>query len=90
MPFEFRFDDLFGADKHHAQAVLACSLDCALYFRLGGAVGTHRVERDHARHSVVRLAGFFNVENFASLIVTALGAGAMGHFLLVTVGAFRK
>jgi hypothetical protein len=38
----------------------------------------------------MRLAGFFNVENFASLIVPALGAGAMRHFLLVTVGAFRE
>jgi hypothetical protein len=36
------------------------------------------------------LAGFFDVQDFASLIVTALGAGAMRHFLLVTVGALGK
>jgi len=36
------------------------------------------------------LAGFLDVENFASLIVPAFGAGAVRHFLLVAVGAFRK
>jgi hypothetical protein len=36
------------------------------------------------------LAGFFHFEDFASLIVTALGAGAVRHLLLVTVGALRK
>jgi hypothetical protein len=39
---------------------------------------------------VVELAGFFNVENFASLIVPALRAGAVGHLFLVTVGTFGK
>jgi hypothetical protein len=39
---------------------------------------------------VIWLAGFFNVEDFAPLIVTALGAGAMRHFLLVTVGTLGK
>jgi hypothetical protein len=38
----------------------------------------------------MNLAGFFDVENFASLIVSALGAGAVGHFLLVTVWALGK
>jgi hypothetical protein len=39
---------------------------------------------------VWKLAGFFDVENFASLIVPALGAGVVGHLFLVTVGALRK
>jgi hypothetical protein len=39
---------------------------------------------------VYDLAGFLDIENFASLIVSALGAGAVGHFLLVTVGALGK
>jgi len=39
---------------------------------------------------VQELAGFFDVENFASFIVTALGTGAMRHFLFVTVGALGK
>src|ERR1700758_1594198 len=39
---------------------------------------------------VYELAGFFDVENFASLIVSALGAGAVRHFLFVTVGALGK
>jgi hypothetical protein len=36
------------------------------------------------------LAGFFDFENFASLIVSALGTGAVGHFFLVTVRALGK
>src|ERR1700729_3860583 len=36
------------------------------------------------------LAGFLNVENFSSFIVAAFGAGAVRHFLFVTVGAFRE
>jgi hypothetical protein len=38
----------------------------------------------------MKLAGFLNVEDFASLIVSALGAGAVRHFFLVTVGALGK
>ncbi len=37
-----------------------------------------------------RLAGFFDVENFASLIVPALGTGAVRHLLLVAVRALGK
>jgi hypothetical protein len=37
-----------------------------------------------------RLTGFFDVENFASLIVAALGAGAMRHLLLVAIRALGK
>jgi hypothetical protein len=36
------------------------------------------------------LAGFPDVENFASLIVAAFGASAVRHFLFVAVGAFGK
>jgi hypothetical protein len=36
------------------------------------------------------LAGFFDFENFASFIVTALGAGAMRHLFLVTVWALGQ
>jgi hypothetical protein len=90
MPIELRLHDVLRPDQQHTPAVLARGLKRALHFRLGGAIRTHRIQRNHARHVVVRLAGFFNVENFASLIVPALGAGAMRHFLLVTVGAFRK
>jgi hypothetical protein len=37
-----------------------------------------------------RLAGFPNVQNFAALIVAALGAGAMRHLLLVAVGTLGE
>jgi hypothetical protein len=33
------------------------------------------------------LLGFFYFEDFPILVVSALGASAMRHFLLVTVGA---
>jgi hypothetical protein len=36
------------------------------------------------------LAGFPDVENFASLIVAAFGASAMRHFLLVAVRALGQ
>jgi len=37
--------------------------------------------------TTLQLAGFFDVKNFASLIVAAFGASAMRHFFLVAVGA---
>jgi hypothetical protein len=37
-----------------------------------------------------RLAGFLDFQYFAALIVTALRAGAVRHFLFVTVGALRE
>jgi hypothetical protein len=39
---------------------------------------------------VVRLAGFLDINDFASLIVPAFRAGAMRHLLFVAVGALRK
>src|SRR5579871_2695829 len=36
------------------------------------------------------LLGFFHFQDFAALIVPALGAGAVGKFALVTVGALRQ
>jgi hypothetical protein len=36
------------------------------------------------------LAGFFDVENFASFVVTALRASTVRHLLLVTVWALGK
>jgi hypothetical protein len=37
-----------------------------------------------------RLAGFFHFQYFATFVVTALGAGAMRHLLLVAVRALRE
>ena len=39
---------------------------------------------------VMTLAGFLDFENFAILIVSALGADMMGALALVTVGALRE
>ena len=87
---QFRLDHIFRADQQHAHAILARRLYGALNLRLGSAVGTHRIQRDHARHGVFELAGFFDVEDFASFIVTALGAGAVRHLFLVAVGALGQ
>lgn len=38
----------------------------------------------------MKLAGFLNLDNFAPLIVPALGAGAVRHFLFVAVGTLGK
>jgi hypothetical protein len=38
----------------------------------------------------MKLAGFLNVEDFATLIVTAFRARPVRHFLFVTVGALGK
>ena len=69
---------------------MAGSLNRALDLRFGRPVRAHRVQRDDARHGVLRLAGFFDVENFASFVVTALGAGAVRHLALVAVGALGE
>ncbi len=86
---QFRLDDGFGTDQQHADAVLASCKYGALDFWLRRTVRTHRIQRDNARHGY-ELAGFLDVEHFASFIVPAFRAGSMRHFLLVAIGAFRK
>jgi hypothetical protein len=90
VPVEFRLDFGLWADQQHAHIVLTRRQNGALDLRLGRAIRTHRIQRDHARHGGYELAGFFDVENFAAFIVTALGAGAVRHLLLVAVGALGK
>jgi hypothetical protein len=38
----------------------------------------------------MELAGFFDVEDFASFVIPALGAGTVRHLFLMAVGAFGK
>jgi hypothetical protein len=59
-------------------------------FRLWCPVRTHRVQRYDAWHGEFRLAGFFNVQNFAAFVVSALGASAVRHLALMTVGALGE
>jgi hypothetical protein len=87
---QFRLDLILRADQQHPHPVLTRRENGTLNLRLGSAVGTHRIQRNHARHGVSKLAGFFSFEDFASLIETALWACAVRHLLLVTVGAFRQ
>ena len=58
--------------------------------RFGRPVRAHRVQRYDAWHEEFRLAGFFDVQNFAALVVSALRAGAVRHLALVAVGALGK
>jgi hypothetical protein len=39
---------------------------------------------------VAALAGFLDIQNFAALVIAALGAGAMRHLALVAVRTFRQ
>src|ERR1700716_1711141 len=94
MTVQLRLDCGFRADQQHTHAIMARRMYGTFDFWLGRAVGTHRIQRDYARH-VWRerdqwLAGFLNVEDIASLIVAAFGASAVRHFLFVAVRAFGK
>jgi hypothetical protein len=71
-------------------AVVPGRLNRTFDFRFRRPVGTHRVQRYDAWHGEFRLAGFFDFQNFASLVMTTLGAGAMRHLALVTVGALGE
>ena len=65
-------------------------LNCTFNLRFRGPVRAHRVQRYDAWHGGFRLAGFFDVQNFAALVVSALGAGAVRHLALVTIGALGE
>jgi hypothetical protein len=58
--------------------------------RFRGPVRAHRVQRYDAWHGEFRLAGFFDVQNFTALVVSALGTGAVRHLALVAVGALGE
>jgi hypothetical protein len=80
----------FVPDKEDVNAVVPGRLNRTFDFRFRRPVGTHRVQRYDAWHGEFRLAGFFDFQNFASLVMTTLGAGAMRHLALVTVGALGE
>ena len=103
MMAEFGADVVLAPDQRDFNIVMAGGQDRALHFGLGRAIRPHRVNGYDRRHGTgnrqaegaVRrrpdaLAGFFDLEDFAALIVPALGAGTVGKFLLVAVGAFGK
>jgi hypothetical protein len=64
-------------------------LDRTFDLRLGVAVRTHRVQGYDAWHGM-RLAGFLDFADFATFVITTLGAYAMRQLALVAVGAFGK
>jgi hypothetical protein len=56
--------------------------------RLGSFIGAYGIKRDIDEHGRKKLLGFFlDIEDGASLVLAALGAGAMGQLLLVAGGA---
>src|SRR5438445_9177773 len=83
-------DQRFEPYKPDVNSVLPRRVNRALNFRLRRAVGTHRVQGYDAWHGEMRLASFFDFENFASFIVTAFWAGTVRKFAFVAVGTFRK
>ena len=91
MTFQFRPDLRLPAHQQHASTIVPGGLDGAFDLRLGGPIGTHRVEGYDAWHGGRWwLAGFFDVQYFAALVIAALRAGAMWHFLFVTVRTLRQ
>src|SRR3977135_816255 len=94
MTVQLRLDCGFRADQQHTHAIMARRMYGTFDFWLGRAVGTHRIQRDYARH-VWRerdqwLAGFLNVASIASLRVAAFGTSAVRLFLFVAVGALGE
>jgi hypothetical protein len=69
---------------------VACGLNRTFYLRLWRTVRTHRVQGYDAWHGMIGLAGFLDVQYFATFIVTALRAGTMWHFALMTIGALGE
>src|SRR5580692_2129554 len=65
-------------------------LDCAFDLRFWPAVRAHRVQGYDAWHGVAALAGFLDVQNFAAVVVAALGAGPMGHLAFVAIRTFGE
>ena len=80
----------FVPDKKDVNAVVPGRLNRTFDFRFRRPVGAHRVQRYDAWHGEFRLAGFFDFQNFAALVVTTFGAGTMWHLAFVTVGALGK
>ena len=87
---EFRLNGFFRTNEQHTNAIIARGVNCPFDFRLGRPVRTHRIQRDHARHVGRQLAGFFDLQYIAALVITALRASAMRHLFLVAVGTLGK
>jgi hypothetical protein len=80
----------FAPNQKNANPVVPRGLNRTFDLRLRRPVRAHRVQGYDAWHGEFRLAGFFDVQDFTTLIVTALGAGAVRHLALVTIGALGK
>ena len=90
MAVELRPQLGFTTDEQGVDAVVPGRLNRTFDLRFRRPVRAHRVQSYDAWHGEFRLAGFFDVQNFTALIVTALGAGAMRHLALVAVGALGE
>jgi hypothetical protein len=80
----------FASDQKRVHAVVPCRLNRTFDFRFRRPVGAHRVQGYDAWHGEFGLACLFDVQNFAALVVAALGTGAVRHLALVAVGALGK
>src|SRR5580704_16730787 len=65
-------------------------LNCTFDLRLWPAVRAHRVQGYDAWHGVAALAGFLDVQNFATFVVAALGAGPMRHLAFMAIRTFGE
>jgi hypothetical protein len=88
--FEISLETVLWTDEKYANAEVTCGLKGAFDFRLGRPIRTHRVQGYGAGHRGKSLSFLFDSDDFAALVVAALGAGAMRHFLLVAIRALGE
>src|SRR5450631_3329604 len=72
------------------RSVLPGGLNGAFNLRLRRPIGAHRVQGYDAWHGSGMLAGFLDIENFATLVVAALRASAVRQLAFVTIRAFGE
>ena len=80
----------FRPDEMDADRQGAAGEDGAANLRLWSFVSAYGVKRDIDEHRLFGLLGsFFDIQDGAAFVGSALGAGVMGQLFLVAVGALR-
>ncbi len=87
MLFESLLDGFGLTDQQHLHAIFCCGAHGALDFHCRGVVGPHCVNCDLYHDIDLFFGGLYN---FTSVVVTAVGTGAMRQLRLMTVGALRN
>jgi hypothetical protein len=82
---------LFRPNQQHTHAgIMTSGQQRSFDLRLGSPVRSHCIDSYYGFHESVRLSAFFYFHHLATLVVPALGAGAMRELALMAVGALRN